>query len=414
MSIEEHIKLFLKRLSQYYGVLNEDLELSFEYDIPETFLENIKNIIPSNEQLEYFYTIITDFLSDTNIDLNDDATSYQNIYKLEIKHLSRKKETKFRIRNFAITIDSGAIIPLSFFKTPHSFSFLNTEKDNIIRKIREIILFYGDSSLPQIEFEETINKIINPAKNSIIAIYNTTDKDFVKLYSKSYFIYLLKGHKTIYPTELLHTYRINNTLINTVNHSTSDFTQFFEIYDVIDEYHHIDDLLIKYLKLYQIIEYLITRHILVNIQSNTSNQNLFLREMYSLAKIDDFDEKNFKKVFENNRTDLSNWFKSKIDGNSKIKVAVEHLLYPNETKSFDTSNLNQVYNGLFRVLYKLRNTIVHNKESEIHLTIHNILLKEGIILLIKELIIKFEFIILKKVADFESTIKYKNKHLDLY
>lgn len=66
--------------------------------------------------------------------------------------------------------------------------------------------------------------------------------------------------------------------------------------------------MVKYLKLYQIIEYFITRAVLVKIQENNSNQNLFLREMTGLSKFEDFDKNNFNLVFMPNKTDLGNWF----------------------------------------------------------------------------------------------------------
>lgn len=107
--------------------------------------------------------------------------------------------------------------------------------------------------------------------------------------------------------------------------STNDFTQFFEICDVIDEYHHSSDLLVKYLKLYQIIEYFITRAVLVKIQENNSNQNLFLREMTGLSKFEDFDKNNFNLVFMPNKTDLGNWFSNFLTRNPASKFIAENF-----------------------------------------------------------------------------------------
>ena len=346
--------------------------------------------------------------------MSDDHSTYINLSKVELSYLSRKKQTKFRIRNFAISSTIGAIIPISYLDDQDLFSLPQTEKDSIERKVIEVMLHFGQSGINQNAFEEFFKKIVSGSKNTVLAIYNLSSINFIELYSKNYFLYLLNGYKTLFPSNIVHNYRVDSSLIDNVSASTNDFTQFFEIYDVIDEYHHATDILVKYLKLYQVIEYLITRTILVKIQKNSSNQNLFLREMTSLSGYRDFDKSNFKIVFRSNETDLGNWFKTKLDSNSDLKITVERILYPNESKTIDSTNLISCYNALLLLIYKIRNTIVHNKESEIHLTIHNIQLKTELLKLIKDLLVKLENVLLKKVVAFENVITYENKNLALY
>lgn len=414
MSIEESTKEFLQRLSVTLGILDADLELSYQTDILDVFTQNVKNKIPSNKSVESLLIGIEGLLADTTITLTDNISTYIRFGKVELTYLSRKKETKFRIRNFAIATTIGAVIPVKYLEDQDQYKISQDEKDSIERKLREVILHFGQNTITQGEFDAFFRKIITPPKNTVIAIYNNLNTDFVKLYSKSYFLYLLKGHRTVFPSNVIHNYRIELSFISKVNLSLEDFTQFFEIYDVMDEYHHANDILVKYLKLYQIIEYLITRTLLVKIQGNSSNQNLFLREMTSLGKYDDFDRKNFKIVFRSNETDLGNWFTAKLNGNAVLKSTVEDILFPNEPKTIDTTQINAVYNALLNLIYKLRNTIVHNKESEIHLTIHNIQLKPELLKLIKDLLLKLEGVLFEKVVNFENEITYKGKHLALY
>lgn len=136
--------------------------------------------------------------------------------------------------------------------------------------------------------------------------------------------------------------------------------------------------------------------------------------MTSLSGYSDFDKTNFKVVFGSNETDLGKWFKTKLDSNADLKITIERILYPNESKTIDSTNLNACYNAFLLLIYKIRNTIVHNKESEIHLTIHNIQLKTELLKLIKDLLIKLENVLLKKVVAFENAITYENKNLALY
>jgi|GEM_PF-6919192 len=414
MSIEQCVKDFLKKLALELAVFDTDLELSYETDILSVLINNFRTKAPVSNVITSLINSVEGLTLDATINLSDNISTYISLTSVEISYLSRKKETKFRIRNFVLASTIGAIIPIKYIENDSLYRIPQTEKDSIERKLREVILYYGSNTITQHEFSSFFSKVIIGAKNTVIAVYNSTNKDFVNLYSKSYFLYLLKGYKTLFPPDVIHNYRVESSLISSVNSSTKDFTQFFEIYDVIDEYHHANDILVKYLKLYQVIEYLITRTLLVKIQGNSSNQNLFLREMTSLAKYDDFDKSNFKTVFKTNETDLGNWFMVKLSSNATLKATVENILYPNESKTIDATNINASYNALLTLIYKLRNTIVHNKESEIHLTIHNIKLRPELLKLIKELMSKLELVLFKKVVDFEKVITYKSKNLALY
>jgi len=414
MSIEQAIKEFLRKLSVELEIFDSDLELSYDTDVLNIFIENVKANIPGNNSVSYLIDTIERLSNDGTINLSDNISTYISLNKVELSYLSRKKNTKFRIRNFTLASSIGAIIPISYIENQTPYKLPQPEKDKIERKIREVILHYSKNSISQPEFSSFFQKVIHSTKNTVIAAYDISGIDFVHLYSKSYFLYLLKGYKTLFPNKVVHNYHVDSSLIAAVGSSTNDFTQFFEIYDVMDEYHHASDILVKYLKLYQIIEYLITRTLLVKIQKNSSNQNLFLREMTSLSKYDDFDKNNFKIVFKTNETDLGNWFKGKLNGSPKLKETVESILYPNETKTINTGDLNACYNALLNLIYKIRNTIVHNKESEIHLTIHNIQLRNELLKLVKELLLKLENILFKKVVNFEEVITYNGKNLALY
>lgn len=413
MSIENSIKEFLKKLSVTLAIFDADLELSYETDVLSVFLQNINNEISDNPQLVTLLKIIDEFISDASIIFTENMNTYSSVQKIEVEHLSIKKETKFKVRNFAISTNVGAIIPLKYFAETNPYQITESERKLIERKIREMILYYGKANITQLVFSKVFNKLILGSKNTVFAVYNS-NTSFIKLYSKCYFTYLLKGHKTIFPKEIEYVYKTDQSILTIVNSSSKDFTQFIEIFDVIDEYHHSNDVLVKYLKIYQIIEYFITRTILVKIQTNSSNQNLFLREMTSLSTFDDFDQKNFKFVFSSNETELTTWFISLLTGNPTLKLTIEKILYPNQVKTIDTANRPNSYNALLNLIYKLRNSIVHNKESEIHLTMHNIQLKKELIKLIKELLEKLEKTLFKKIADFENVITYQDSHLALY
>jgi len=407
MVIEQGIREFFKKLSINQNIWDDDLDLSYDGDTLNVFIENIKSKITLNEQLTFIFDLFDSFIS-SGYDLSKAITNYTTFIKAEIKYLKRNKNTKYRVRDFVSVILNGAIIPIKYFSNGNNpYNLSSSDKEDVNKKILELLLYYSNKN--QNDFDKLLKLILNQTKNTIITIFNT-NINFIDLYSKSYFVYLLKGYSTIYPDNLGYTYNINTTVLNNVLSSNDIFTQFFEIYDVIDEYHHAKDLLIKYLKMYQIIEYLITRTVIVNIQKNQIHKNLFLREISSLSKLDDYDEKKVKELFSNDRNSLINWFKLLLN-DVNVKTTVETLL---NVSSIDLSNDNQVYNSFLRVIYKLRNAIVHNKESEVHLTIHNLEQTNGIIKLLKEILKKMEHILFSKMANFEETIKYDKPFLDLY
>lgn len=410
MNLERALKFFLKKFAKYQNFYDddEDLHLSYETDVIGTFYQNIKN---KKSNFEYIFDVIERFIEDDNIDLEEDTSKYIEINKIEIVYLSRQKKLKTRKRDFVFTSDDGAIIPVLYFADHDKYQLNLQEVNKIEKRIREIVLFLGKITVTQPEFEQYMEKLIKPQKNTVFAVYKKKNNtDFLKLYAKNYFLYLLYGNKTILSDSVDNIYKMDKNLANLVNLSTADYLQFFEIYDVIDEYHHATDVLSKYLKIYQMIEYLITRTILVSIQEKSSVQNLFLRHMTSLSGYDDFDEKNFKKVFATNEADLKLWFKTLL-GNQKTLDAVNKLT----RKTINpTSDDNALYGVLRKLIYQLRNSIVHNKASEIHLTVHNTELDKDVIPVINALIKKFEKIILKKIVDFEDTISYKKEVLELY
>ncbi|MDV4102483.1 hypothetical protein CMT19_15695 [Elizabethkingia anophelis] len=412
MDIEQGIKEFLKKLAIYLGHYDVDMELSYDTDTLEAFFSNLNDLVHNSHPAKVILDVTERFILDNSVTFTDLISSYSNITKMEVVHLSRRNDTKHRVRNFVCNTTSGSIIPIKYFNDSSIYPISDSDKLIIERKIRELFLYLSGVSITQADFKTYLDKINNNEKNTVLAIYSS-NTSFSKLYTKCYLKYLLTGNKTIFPSEVMHSFTNDSTTLGLLEASTNDFTQFFEICDVIDEYHHSSDLLVKYLKLYQIIEYFITRAILVKIQENNSNQNLFLREMTGLSKFDDFDKNNFNLVFKSNEVDLGNWFMNFLSGNSNSKLMVEKLLY-NNTKTIDITKRNNCYNALLNTIYKLRNSIVHNKESEVHFTIHNILLKKEIIKLVKEIMKKFEKILFEKMIGFEAVISYRRKTLELY
>jgi len=407
MTIEQGIKVFFKKLAINQNVWDDDLDLSYSGDIINVFINNVKDNITETEQLSFIFKLFEDFIV-SGYNLNTQVSNYITFTAAEIKYLKRIKETKFRVRDFVSVTSNGSIIPIKYFTRNNLYELSVRDKQDIDKKIIELFLYYSDKD--QADFDKLINLILRQTKNTIISIFNGRIK-FIELYSKNYYAYLLKGYSTIFPSNLLYSYNPSSSILNTVNTSNNIFTQFYEIFDVIDEYHHTTDIIIKYLKMYQIIEYLITRTVIVKIQNNQIINNLFLREISSLSKLDDYDKKKVKQLFSNDETDLTNWFKSLLDNNSSIKIFVERLL---KRSSINTANNDEVYSALLGIIYQLRNAIVHNKESETHLTIHNIEQYEGALKFIKELLKKLENILFDKIANFENSIKYEKPYLELY
>ena len=154
------------------------------------------------------------------------------------------------------------------------------------------------------------------------------------------------------------------------------YRQYMDILDVISEINHSDDILSAFMKLYQILEYLVYRERLVKIVKDSNIKQSFVRQIIGIDKAYSNGERNmfisalFKIigtlfgdiVITDFSQDLENFCKKYYplnkDGNPYFKSSI-------------CNDQNSLNSGIAKFIYDTRCAIVHNKEAEFHITYFN-------------------------------------------
>ena len=208
---------------------------------------------------------------------------------------------------------------------------------------------------------------------------------------------------------------------------TAKYEQFLDVSDVLNEVKHADDALTRFLKVYQVLEQLAYRKEFVKlIKEHEYNHHPIVRSIQSVT--DNFKKQEMtiiKQLFKEEFKELYN----KIDvpdGHNKytsVEPACLNLASRNKIKDLyaiqaDNSRPDKPYYTAAQmgdIVYKIRCSIVHNKETELHFTYNNISDYKDIINLINTLSTKLSEMIVTLINDGANTpLTYKNKTLTLY
>ena len=174
----------------------------------------------------------------------------------------------------------------------------------------------------------------------------------------------------------------------------------------MNESKHVNDLLNRYLRMYQILELFVYRNILAKMVDANSRNSAFVRNViyysnkYSSKEKDQFVE-GFVKVFNNieniiTKPDIA-MYNAFLDSTYMIKAGEEHSA-----------------RKIGKIIYSLRNSVVHNKESELHFTFGNVSEYQSGIGLIKLIVEKMENEIVEKMNMPGSPIEYPRESMPLY
>lgn len=227
-------------------------------------------------------------------------------------------------------------------------------------------------------------------------------------YSYIYLCFLNSSKSIDLPLNITYSIpKLNNSL---ALDNAKIYEQFFDVYDVLNELNQAPDILARFLKLYHILEYLVYRVYLVDLTTRVGTNKFFVREYAVSAE---------KMKGRESDTFIMNFIKIFLTDNPKISAdllpyatnPIKDFLRNNGiVKGFNNTNLQRVAS----LVYGLRCSIVHNKESEYHLTITNSEDYTIIIPLITQLIQTLEFLVIQKIADNDISIKYPKQQMNLY
>ncbi len=377
--------------------VNEDLESAFEKLLNhnpaspfDTFINSLNTIKESNND---------DFLDD-EISING------SLYIIDFtKPTFKKKNRSFAFSNTNYSFFSSKVL------FNNTFINLSLEDNGIIwKQIRDYLTLCYESS-----DNEKIEELLNTIKNQDISkgfIINKTADTFKpeKHYSYIYLSYLNNSKKINLTPDLIYNPTSLYPGLNFI--SSKNYEQYFDIYDVINELNQAPDILNRFLRLYHILEYLVYRVYLVDFVNRMGTNKIFIREFITASENmkkgekDSF-KKNFQKIF--NDSDLQTSIKPEID-NILNQDITDFLSQKGIVRSFSTDNLQKIS----ELIYGLRCSIVHNKESEYHLTISNYEDFIVIIPLIRKLLEIFEKLVIEKISTNHNNINYSKKTVRLY
>lgn len=237
-----------------------------------------------------------------------------------------------------------------------------------------------------------------------------------KLYLHGLSLYLNNGDNLPFNSALTYQQTAHNQAFS--YNSTVQYNQYIDIYDVISEWNSCSDVLTAFLKMYQILEYLVYRKELVAIVQGANIKQSFVRQVKWLdRKFTNNERETFKKG-------LSEVFPSFA---GKINVPITQDVESFCTKYYPLTNAGltyltqatiddpqQVNATISKFIYDTRCAIVHNKESEFHITAINYSEYAAIIPLMKNLLSVVGESLFDVINDTNNKIVFSTPTLNLY
>lgn len=217
--------------------------------------------------------------------------------------------------------------------------------------------------------------------------------------------YMLHANSKEYERDSQLNYDKENKFAITIPYNKENkYSQYYELFDLISESHYCDDVLRRYLNMYQIIENMCYRRNLAKISHGSKRG--FVRHSIAIAS----------KANKNETDEI-------VKGIMELFPGIKDVIVVSDISPYDLF-LEMEYgiaNGghgdkkVAKIIYNLRNSIVHKKSTELHFSYGNIDEYKDVIGLIRKLIEKLEPKIIDIINDPSNNIlEYDGKKMDLY
>lgn len=234
-----------------------------------------------------------------------------------------------------------------------------------------IELLYYLASIPErIDFSSSKEILICPlpcmtAKNNALAL--------LKIYM------LTKGKKITRTIEYLATPR--NSSINNYDPELN-YAQFSDIVQIMGEYVDRKDVLSKYLSIYHVIENFMFKHPIVKLERARNGAMFSIREFKSLYKAVETNEldavkslmkASFPLPFNGSTigNEVYSLWQAFLNQHTTELVDIDEFLSKLDTSRSSITDINSFRSFFSTVLYRIRCSIVHNKETEYHISSEN-------------------------------------------
>lgn len=234
----------------------------------------------------------------------------------------------------------------------------------------------------------------------------------LSIYSYIYYKELLQGGKIELDQRL--SYALAHGATTTFSGATK-YQQYFEVFDIINELNHANETITRFLKLYHILEYLVYRAELVKLEVKARVNRTFIREIHGFTGKGQSD-----KEFEVFKRSFKEIFKDELaaDAFQLNPLTAQEGVFLKSYWGLEITAANTINhkdgNQIAQLIYRIRNSIVHNKESEFHITTTNPDDYIDVIDLLKRFIQILERQVFDKISSDAASIRYQNQHIELY
>ena len=348
--------------------LTEILESLSIYKFTDAFSSLLPSLNGDKSYLKNFVEKIKDCSNDPNIDLEEEIDNPFDFASFEMVEASRKVHLhKFYHYNIDCIIVTSKCLYYD-----NSKKFTDAILWEAIEKLWKNIL---DARLSKNNFFSSL-KNLDDDHFFILKTAVITATDSWRIYSEAYFEKVINNDILI-PEELKY---IDSALCTGLSPDwNKSYEQYHDSFNIIADMRNANDLLTRFLKMYQVLEFFTFRLKLIPLTKGQATRNSFISNVrHTVDTISKGELKSlqdlFAKVFNSiHNTEVKNLVEPIQTNNIKLSKYLNQTLTRQIKSILGLTNQNiSNPSNVAELIYKIRCCIVHSKESEIHFTPNNI------------------------------------------
>lgn len=349
---------------------------------------------------------IQENIDNSNINIDDDVYNRGKIKMFE-KHSDKRYSRCLNYFDNSLRIIETSTLYKNSNET-YSLECLLFIESIVVDKNRQKKL------LKELIRKEQENTYIIEVDKSGLGLTKTEANNFENLYAFALASSMNNKDSIEIPQELVFSWGTNPILASFDYNKNIVYKEFYDIYDVFNDWLHATDILTAFIKMYQIAEYMIYRSQMVEIVNRANIKQSFLRETKNLSAKYVKSERdtiiaNFSKLFNSFSLNPSEVTASWSFVDQYFGEANGGGHYLDTTKP-----QNNIDKGVARFIYDTRCAIVHNKESEFHIQYNNYEDYKDIVPLMRSINDIMAEKILEIINSLTPSIHYQSQKLDLY
>lgn len=349
---------------------------------------------------------IQENIDNSNINIDDDVYNRGKIKMFE-KHSDKRYSRCLNYFDNSLRIIETSTLYKNSNET-YSLECLLFIESIVVDKNRQKKL------LKELIRKEQENTYIIEVDKSGLGLTKTEANNFENLYAFALASSMNTKDSIEIPQQLVFSWGTNPILASFDYNKNIVYKEFYDIYDVFNDWLHATDILTAFIKMYQIAEYMIYRSQMVEIVNRANIKQSFLRETKNLSAKYVKSERdtiiaNFSKLFNSFSLNPSEVTASWSFVDQYFGEANGGGHYLDTTKP-----QNNIDKGVARFIYDTRCAIVHNKESEFHIQYNNYEDYKDIVPLMRSINDIMAKKILEIINSLTPSIHYQSQKLDLY